>query len=604
VTATAPATTTGCDGPDTGGSTGWRPLLRLMRDLNDHKPLLIATAVSAVLAQLLAVTTACLAAWLVGRAVLGAAGSELRAPIALLGCSAVAAGGARWVELWVSHVYAFRIIAALRLRIFDGLERMAPAGLDRRRTGDLAATVMTDIERLEWIYAHQLPSVVVAAVIPATALAALLFVAPAVGMLIMAMALLLGTVPAWLAARAHAQGLRLRAQLGTLHAEVVDGVQGVRELLLFGQRGAFLRRLADIGRSMRATQLKYGRRAGLENAAADLIVAVTVVAALVIAARAVATGALAPPMLPVLVILAGAALGPVSAVVATSSALGELRGCAARVVEVIDAVAMTADRPGATPPPAGLDPTVRFEAVRFRYGPRQPAVLRGVDLEIRPGETLALVGASGAGKTTCLNLLLRFWDPAAGRITIGGHDIRDLTLDGLRTTVSVVPQEVYLFNATIMENLRLGRPSATDEQVHRAARRAMVGEFVDRLPQRYHTQMSERGLNLSGGQRQRIAIARALLRDTPVLVLDEAAAHLDTENERLVQRALGELRQGRATLVIAHRPSTIRAADRIAVLDGGRVVEAGTHDELMVAGNRYPRLIAATGVRPAHAVCT
>jgi ATP-binding cassette subfamily C protein CydCD len=236
---------------------------------------------------------------------------------------------------------------------------------------------------------------------------------------------------------------------------------------------------------------------------------------------------------------------------------------------------------------------VAFEGVTFRYGPHEPTALQDVSLEVKAGQTVALVGRSGAGKTTAAHLLLRFWDPQQGRILLGGRDLRDLTLDDLRRQVSLVAQDTYLFNTSLRENLRLGRPDATDEEVLAAARRANVDEFAKALPDGYDTAVGERGAQLSGGQRQRVAIARALLKDAPVLVLDEATSHLDAINEAEVRRALDELMVGRTTLVIAHRLSTIRNADNIVVLDGGRVAEQGRHADLVALDGIYSHLIGA-----------
>jgi ATP-binding cassette subfamily C protein CydCD len=206
---------------------------------------------------------------------------------------------------------------------------------------------------------------------------------------------------------------------------------------------------------------------------------------------------------------------------------------------------------------------------------------------------VALVGRSGAGKSTCASLLMRFWDVDAGAVRIGGTDVRDLPVDSLRRLVSIVPQDIHLFDDTIAANIALGRPEATPAEIERAARAAQAHDFITRLPRGYDTPCGEPGARLSGGERQRIAIARAFLRDAPVLILDEAASNLDAENEQAVQAAIDELRRNRTVLVIAHRPSTIRSADRIVVLEGGRVAESGRHDALIRRHGAYAQLLAA-----------
>ncbi len=237
-------------------------------------------------------------------------------------------------------------------------------------------------------------------------------------------------------------------------------------------------------------------------------------------------------------------------------------------------------------------PAIRFEEVGFAYGPDEPQALHNVSFTAEPGQTVALVGRSGAGKTTCANLLMRFWDPGQGRIVLGEHDLRDFGLDQLREQIALVTQDTYLFNGTIRDNLRLGRQDADDADIEEAARQANAHDFIMSFPEGYDTQAGERGMQLSGGQRQRISIARALLKNSPVLVLDEATSHLDAVNEQQVRLALERLMEGRTTLVIAHRLSTIRDAGQIGVLDSGHLVEQGSHQDLLGQNGLYAQLVA------------
>jgi subfamily B ATP-binding cassette protein MsbA len=273
----------------------------------------------------------------------------------------------------------------------------------------------------------------------------------------------------------------------------------------------------------------------------------------------------------------------------------EAIGAAQRVFDLIDTKSEVAEPVG---PKAMVRPVrghVVFSDVAFRYGPALPEVLRDISFEIKPGEVVALVGPSGAGKTTVANLLPRFWDVSAGRITLDGNDVRDLSFADLRGSIGIVPQDPALFSGSVRENIAYARatadgPAPTLEEIEAAASAAHALEFIERLPQGWDTKIGERGIKLSGGQRQRIAIARVFLRNPAVVVLDEATSSLDTESERFIEAAMEDLLRNRSTLIIAHRLSTVRRADRVLVLEHGRIVESGKHAELITAGGTSARL--------------
>ncbi|MET8002296.1 thiol reductant ABC exporter subunit CydC [Nonomuraea glycinis] len=566
----------------------FRPILAL---LGPHRPLLLIAIASGIAHHLVVLASAGVGAWVVSRAITGAAPEDLRGGLITLGVLLPFLALTPWLESYLAHVAAFRVLADVRGRVYAAFERLAPGYLLQRRSGDLGSAAISDVEQLELWFAHTLSPLISAVTVPVAALTALAVFHPTLALALAPALILLALLPAWLRKRAADQGARLRAQLGELGAEAVDTLQGLRELLTSGAGDRQLDRLREQDDRLLAAKLAHGRRSGLEHAVTNAATTLGLLAVLVTAALLVAADGLQPALFPVAVVLAATTFAPVIAVTDVARDLNLVIAAGDRIMTVLGTPASVTDR--VQEPPSGpIEPRVRFTEVRFRYAPDLPEAVADAAFAIAPGETLALVGHSGAGKSTCASLLMRFWDVTAGSITIGGHDVRDFPQEDLRRLITLVPQDVYLFNIPLRDNIRLGRPDATDEEVATAARAAYAHAFITGLPDGYDTLPGELGARLSGGQRQRIAIARALLKDAPILIMDEAVSNLDAESEQEVAAAMSAARHDRTTLVIAHRLSTIRTADRIVVLDDGHVAETGTHAELLARDGAYTRLLA------------
>ena len=499
-----------------------------------------------------------------------------------------------WAESWLAHDLAYRLLAEMRIDMYRALDPLAPGYVLRRRTGDLVSAVTSDVETVEYFFAHTIAPAFVAVLVPGGVLIALAVMGWPLALALLPFLVAVGLSPVLGQRAALGAATEARGTLGLVHAHIVDSVQGLRTIAAYTYGSGRLAEINANGRELSVAQLRFLHHQAIQSGVIDVLTALGGLVVMVVGGVLASQGRLEPTLLPLATLLALSSFGPVTDIAKVAKQLTETLASARRVFAVHDEPVTVLDGPRREVPDPGQGaPAVAFEGVTFAYSPDDSAALVNVSFSVEPGQTVALVGRSGAGKTTAAHMLLRFWDPTSGRITLGGVDLRELELDALRRQIGLVAQDTYLFNASLGHNLRLARPDATEGDLNRATALANADTFVEQLPDGYETRVGERGAHLSGGQRQRIAIARALLKDAPILVLDEATSHLDAASELQVRGALDRLMRDRTTLVIAHRLSTIRNADKIVVLDDGVVAEEGTHDELLKKGGVYARLVAA-----------
>lgn len=518
-------------------------------------------------------------------------GGNYGTPLKILLIVAPISGVLAWCETWLAHDMAYRLLAEMRIALFNKLDTLAPAYLLRRRSGDLVSLATQDVETVESFFAHTITPSVVAVLIPTAIVVTLAWFGWPTALVLLPFLLYVGLTPVFARRRVDRLGAEARESLGRMTAYVTDTIQGLSELVAFQavapRRADFLRLVADYHK----LRLTLYRDLSLQTAALEVATGLGGLCVAMTGAYLAMNGKLDPTMLPLLTLLAVAAFLPVSEIAYVSRQLADTFGSAHRLQKVHSEPVPVTDGPLAPPAPASGGSAVRLDHVSFTYPGRQRAALSDLTLDIAPGTTLALVGPSGSGKTTLGNLLLRFWDPNAGSIALDGTELRQYQLDHLRGRIALVAQDTYLFNTSLRANVLLARPEASEDDIRAAIERAALSEFIATLPEGLDTKVGERGVQLSGGQRQRVAIARAFLKNAPVLILDEATSHLDAVSEAQVRAALDALMQERTTIVIAHRLSTIRDASMIAVLDRGKLVETGTHDALIARGGLYAELV-------------
>ena len=481
-----------------------------------------------------------------------------------------------------------RVVIDIREALFEKFQRMPLAYFDRHQTGEIMSYVTNDVQALQNALVDKLIELVTESSVLVGSIVLMFYLDWKLTFITLITVPLVGQAMNIFGKKLKQSGIVIQERLADINSLLQESISAVRVVK------SFVRERYEIERFHRQNELNF--QAEMKNVqltslltpTVEFLAAITVTFILWIGGYEVVQGDLTAGALVAFLTYAVNLANPVKRISRIYGTVQRAMAAADRVFDVIDMEETIHDKEGAVPLPE-IEGRVAVKDVSFSYKEGAPA-LSHVSLEASPGQLVAFVGPSGAGKSTIANLIPRFYEVNEGVIEIDGHDVRDVTLDSLREQIGIVPQETMLFSSSVRENIRYGRLDATDEEIEEAARAANAEEFILQLPQGYETKIGERGLNLSGGQRQRIAIARAILKNPRILILDEATSALDTESEKIVQAALDKLMVGRTSFAIAHRLSTIFNADCIYVIDGGCIVEQGTHAELLAAGGLYSTL--------------
>ena len=530
-------------------------------------------------------------AYIISRAALHPSVAVLQVAIVGVRFFGISRGIFRYLERLVSHEVTFRLLARFRVWFYRSIEPLAPAVLQKFRSGDLLTRVVSDVENLEHLYVRVLAPPFVALFVLILMWFLLGIFSPIFSLILLIAFVLTGSLLPLLTRKlSHAVGEQIVRVNSQLNTTAIDSVQGMAELVAFGQTARHFRRFEELNRKLTELQRKMNTITGTYESLLNLAINLTVSVLLWVAIPSVEQGTLNGVYLAVLALGTMAAFEAILPLPAAAQYLDQSIASGRRLFEITDAPAAIAEPDSPSPRPSDL--SIEFKQVGFRYPGNSSPVLHHISFSLPEGQHFAIVGASGAGKTTLTHLLLRFWDVTEGTIFLGGHSLSRFHSVDARRFFALVSQQTYLFNGTIQDNLRLARPDASNQELEQAAREAEIHDFISSLPRGYLTEVGEQGLMLSGGERQRLALARALLKKAPILLLDEPTANLDAVTEQKILTTLQRILQGRTTLLITHRLSGLEKMDRIFVLRQGQIVESGTHVELLARGGLYAKMWA------------
>ncbi|HEX2526136.1 MAG TPA: ABC transporter transmembrane domain-containing protein [Geminicoccus sp.] len=574
------------------GSRNLKQLRRLATYLRPHRGLVVGTGIALVLAALAVLSIGEGLRHLVDGGFVGGDRGALDHALEAVGIVILVLAVATFFRSYLVTRLGERVVADLRKDVFGHVIRLSPGFFEQTRTGEVISRITTDTAVIQTVIGASVTQALRNLLMLVGGLAVLLVTSPRLTGFVLLVVPVVVVPIVMIGRRVRQLSRALQDRIADVGVRVEETLNGVRTVQSFGQEGREAERFGAEAERTYETAVRYAKARSILSAVVIGLVFGAIGVVLWIGGQDVLSGRITGGELSAFVFYAALVA---SAVGGLSDLMGDLQraaGATERLFELLDTQPLVM-APAHPRPITATRGAVRFEKVRFAY-PAIPDrdILTDFDLDVAPGERVALVGPSGAGKTSVLQLLLRFYDPSGGRITVDGVPLDELDPVAHRARLAWVPQEPMIFSGTALANIRYGRPDATADEVRAAADAAAALGFIDALPDGFDTFLGEKGVRLSGGQRQRIAIARALLADPRILLLDEATSALDAENERLVQMALERLMEGRTTLVIAHRLATVMAADRIVVLDHGKVIETGRHEELLGQGGLYGRLAA------------